>query len=106
MTAFQKDKSNPATQSSIKIDVIVVKKHIFLNFVKKYVRLNWKKKFNVEYAWMCLNKQDSEYVLGPTYAKNLNMAKFWMWQVSQYTSVTQHSEHGRICLGRVLYLEF
>ena len=29
-----------------------------------------------EYAWMYLNKQDSEYALGPKYAKILNMAGF------------------------------
>ena len=55
-----------------------------------------------EYAWMYLNKQDSEYALGPKYAKILNMAKFWIWQDSQYASVTQRSGYVRICLGRVL----
>ena len=35
-----------------------------------------------EYAWMCLNKMDSEHALGPKYAKSLNMAKFWTWQDS------------------------
>ena len=45
---------------------------------------------------MCLNKQDSEYALGPKYGKILNM------QGSQYVSVTQCSEYARICLGRVL----
>ena len=35
------------TQSSIAIDVIVVKKHPFLNFVEKYARLKWKKEVNV-----------------------------------------------------------
>ena len=30
-----------------------------------------------EYAWICLNKQDSEYALGSKYAKPLNMTKFW-----------------------------
>ena len=39
-----------------------------------------------EYTWMGLNKQDSEYASGPKYAKILNMAKFWMWQSSQYAS--------------------
>ena len=34
-----------------------------------------------EYAWMCLDKQDSEYALGPKYAKILNIGKFWIWQV-------------------------
>ena len=29
--------------SSIEIDVIVAKKHVFLNFVEKYVRLKLKK---------------------------------------------------------------
>ena len=28
---------------SIEIDVIVVKKHAFLNFIEKCVRLKWKK---------------------------------------------------------------
>ena len=31
------------SQLSIEIDVIVVKKHVFLNFVEKYVRLKQKK---------------------------------------------------------------
>ena len=61
---------------------LIVKKHVFLIFVERYVRLKWKKKVNVisiiinEYAWMGLNKQDSEYVLGPKYAKILKMTKF------------------------------
>ena len=32
-----------------------------------------------EYAWMCLNKQDSDYVSRPKYAKILNIPKFWIW---------------------------
>ena len=57
-----------------------------------------------EYAWMCLNKMDSEYALGPKYAKSLDMAKFWTWQDSQYSNVTQHSEHARTELW--IYLRF
>ena len=41
-----------------------------------------------EYAWMCLYKKDSEYASGPKYAIALNMAKFWIWQGSQYANVT------------------
>ena len=55
-----------------------------------------------EYAWMCLYKQDSAYASHPKYAKILNMAKFWIWQGSQYASVTQRSEYARICFHRVL----
>ena len=33
-----------------------------------------------EYAWICLYKHDSEYALGPKYAKILNTANFWIWQ--------------------------
>ena len=36
----------------------------------------------IEYAWMRLNKQVSEYASGPKCAKSLNMAKYWMWQES------------------------
>ena len=36
---------------------------------------------------MCLNKQDSECALGPKYAKILNMAKFSIWQSSDYGKV-------------------
>ena len=36
-----------------------------------------------EYAWICLNKQNSEYATALKYAKILNMAKFWIWQGSQ-----------------------
>ena len=32
-----------------------------------------------EHAWMCLYKQDFEYVSGPKYAKILIMAKLWIW---------------------------
>ena len=35
------------------------------------------------YAWEFLNKQDSEYAYSK-YAKSLNLAKFWIWQGSQY----------------------
>ena len=45
-----------------------------------------------EYTWMCLNEQDSECDWGLKYAKLLNMAKFWIWQGSQYDSVTLLSE--------------
>ena len=44
-----------------------------------------------EYAWMCLNKQDSEYASGPKYGKILDMAGFSIC-----------SEYARICLDRVL----
>ena len=54
-----------------------------------------------EYAWMCLNKQDSEYAWGPK-----NMPKFWIWQGSQYASITQRSEYARICLERVLNISW
>ena len=50
-----------------------------------------------EYAWMCLNKQDSGYV---------SMAKFWIWQGSQNASVTQRSEYARLCLDRVLNISW
>ena len=55
-----------------------------------------------EYAWIYLNKQDSEYASGPKYAKILNMAKFWIWEGYQYTSVTRRCEYPRISLDRVL----
>ena len=67
-----------------------------------------KKKVNVnvtviiEYVWMCLNKHDSKYALGPKYAKMLNMEKFCTWQGSQYGNITQHSEYATVCLDRVL----
>ena len=54
-----------------------------------------------EYAWMWLNKQGSEYVSSPKYAKILDMAKLWIWQGSQYVSITQ-PEYTRIYLDRVL----
>ena len=53
---------------------------------------------------MCPYKQDSEYASGPKYAKIVNMAKFLIWQGSQYESVTQRSEYARICLDRVLII--
>ena len=45
-----------------------------------------------EYVGMCLKKRNTEYASGPKDAKILNMAKFWIWQGSQYASVTQRSE--------------
>ena len=53
----------------------------------------------IEYAWICLNKQDA---LGLKNAKILNKEKFWIWQGSQYASVTQRSEYASIWPGRVL----
>ena len=55
---------------------------------------------------MCLNKKDSEYSLGPTCAKILNMAKFWISHGSQYASITQPSEYARICLDRILNISW
>ena len=55
-----------------------------------------------EYAWMSLNKRNVENALGSKYVKLLNMGKFWIWQGSQYASVTQRSEYARICLHRAL----
>ena len=45
------------------------------------------------YAWMCLFEQDSEYDSGPKYAEIPNMTKFWIWQGSQYASVTERSKY-------------
>ena len=59
-----------------------------------------------ECAWMCLCKLDYEYASGPKYAEILNMIKFWIWKGSQYANVTQHSEHARICLGKVLNISY
>ena len=50
-----------------------------------------------EYARVFLNKQDSEYTY-TKYAKILNLKKFWIWQGSQYASVSQSSEYARIFL--------
>ena len=36
----------------------------------------------------------------------LNMSEFWVWQDSQYASVTQHSEYARIRLDRVLNISW
>ena len=55
-----------------------------------------------EYARICPNKQDSEYSSRPKYTKILNMAKFWIWQGSQYANVTERSEYYKIRLDRVL----
>ena len=30
------------------------------------------------------------------------MTKFWVWQGTQYESITQRSEYARICLDKVL----
>ena len=57
-----------------------------------------------EYAWMSLNKQDSEYAWGPKYAKFLNMVGFSIcerhtfcifqnmsWQSSEYILCSKYS---------------
>ena len=72
-----------------------------------------KKKINViitiivEYNSLCINmpkETGSEYASGPKYAKILNMAKFLIWQGSQYSSVKHRSEFAIICLDRFLGL--
>ena len=55
----------------------------------------------IEYAWMCLDKQDSEYASGPKYGKILNMP-----QGSQYRSVPWPFEYARICLDREFWIYF
>ena len=40
-----------------------------------------------EYAWVFLNKEDSEYAYG-----------IWIWQGSQYASVSQRFEYAKIFL--------
>ena len=66
----------------IEIDVIVVKKYFFFNFVEMYVRLKREKEVNViitiiiKYARIFLNELGSEYASGPKYVKTLSMAKF------------------------------
>ena len=59
-----------------------------------------------ECAWMCLCKLDYEYASVPKYAEILNMIKFRIWKGSQYANDTQHSEHARICLGKVLNISY
>ena len=49
-----------------------------------------------EYAWICLNKQDSKYALV------INMPEFWTWQGFQYANVTQRSEYARVSFDRYL----
>ena len=55
---------------------------------------------------MCLYKHYSEYASGPKYAKILNIAKLWIWQASQYASITQRSEYARIWLDRVFNISW
>ena len=55
---------------------------------------------------MCVNRHDSEKCLEFLNAEILNMAKFWIKQVFQNASVTQPTEYARICLDRVLDLEY
>ena len=91
---------------ALKLTYCNLKTYFFLNFVEKYVQLKWKKKVNnklsILYAWICLNKQGSEYASCPKDVKILNMAKFWIPHGSQYASVVNCSEYARICLDRVL----
>ena len=58
-----------------------------------------------EYGWICLNR-NSEYA-HTKYAKILNLTKFWIWQGSQYGSVSQHSEYPEYSLfDRVLNISW
>ena len=57
-----------------------------------------------KHAWMCLYIQDFEQASNTENATTLNMAKFWIWQGSQYVSVAHRSEYVRIFLDRVLYI--
>ena len=57
-----------------------------------------------EYDWMCLNKKDSAYASSPKYAKFLNMAKLWIWQVSQNASFTQRCEYAFTEFLRILLI--
>ena len=49
---------------------------------------------------MCLYKQDSENDW------LVHMPKFWIWQGSQYVSVTQCSQYARICNDKVLNISW
>ena len=55
-----------------------------------------------EYAWMYVNKQNSEYASGPKYPEILNMEESWTLQSSQYSNVTQRSEYAREYLDKAL----
>ena len=66
-----------------------------------------------EYVWMCLFKQDSEYVCGPKYAKIPSKAgfplyelytAFWIWQNMpwQWSECNFGSKHTRILNTAVL----
>ena len=75
---------------SIEIDVILSQKNVF-KFPWKVCKIKVKKikvsiiiAIIIEYVWIFLNKQGSQYGLDPKYAEILNVAKFWIWQGSQY----------------------
>ena len=51
---------------------------------------------------MYVNKQNSEYALGPKYAKILNMEKSGTREGSHYANVTQRYEYARAYLDRAL----
>ena len=54
-----------------------------------------------EYTWMCLNRLDSEYTSGPTYAKILDMIKFWKFKV-----LNMQALNARICVDRALNISW
>ena len=55
-----------------------------------------------EYAWMYLNKHDSEYASGAKYPKILNMSKFWIWQGFSICERYKAFDYARIYINRVL----
>ena len=56
---------------------------------------------------MRLNKQDSEYALGPNYSKILNIAKFWICKVLNMKALHSILEIQEYALTEFwIYLEF
>ena len=72
--------------------------------VQKYLRLKWKKKVNIittiiiEYTWIGLNQQASEYVSSLKHAK---MGKLLKFQGSQFAGATPCFKYARICLDKI-----
>ena len=103
------------TQSGIKIDVIVVKKHMPFKFPWKVCKIEVKKNksscyFNYHY-WIYFNMPECasiKMILNISRVPNMSkfICKFWIWQVSQYVIVTQRYEYARICLDKVRNISF
>ena len=83
------------TQSSIEIDVIVVKKYVFFNFVENYVRLQWRKRKVMLLLLLLLNMPDYAYINRILNTPGvLKLPQLW---------ICESCEYGRVLIMQALH---